>query len=121
MEYACTVWLPHTAKNIDVLERVFSLELLVGLLVVDGFLLHAAGKSSDDCLEELQWSPIHQHHVYFSICQVYDIYANRNSISFSDYFHSSTVHPMKILPASSSVNSYRYFYQQLLFVECNSI
>ena len=30
-----------------------------------------------------------------TICQVHDILHNRNSISFSDHFHPSKVHPLK--------------------------
>ena len=102
----------------------FSFELLIGLLVASRWnpSSYCWSKSSVDCLKELKWPSIHQHHTYFSICQVYDIFHNRNSISFSDHFHLSKVHPLNIRPASSTINSYRYsFLLTVLFVEYNSI
>ena len=108
MEYACPVWFLHTAKNINILERV---QLRAARWAAGSRWnpsLYCWSKSSDDCLKELKWPSIHQRHIYFSICQVHDILHNRNSISFSDHFHPSKVHPLNIQPASSTINSYCY-------------
>ena len=104
MEYACTVWFPHTAKNINILERV-QLRAARSRWIPSSY---SWSKSSDVCLGELQWPSIHQRHTYFAICQVHDIFHNRNLISFSDYFHLSTVRSHNIQPAPSTINSYRY-------------
>ena len=108
MEYACTVWFPHTAKNINTLERV---QLRAARWAAGSRWMPSSytwSKPSDDCLKELQWPSIHQRHTYFSICQVHDIFHSRNSISFSNYFHISSVHSENIRPVSSTINSYRY-------------
>ena len=108
MEYACTIWLPHTAKNINILERV---QLRAARWAAGSRWVPSSchwSKSSEVCLKELQWPPIHQRHKYFSICQVHDIFHNRNSISFSDYFHLSTVRSLNIRPVLSSINSFRF-------------
>jgi len=108
MEYACTVWFPHTAKNINTLERV---QLRAARWAAGSRWMPSSytwSKSSDDCLKELQWPSIHQRHTYFSICQVHDIFHSRSSISFSNYFHISSVHSENIPPVSSTINPYRY-------------
>ena len=108
MEYACPVWFLHTTKNINALERV---QLRAARWAPGSRWspsTYCWSKSSDDCVKELKWPSIHQHHTYFSICQVHDIFYNRHSISFSDHFHLSNVHPLHIRPASSTINSYRY-------------
>ena len=122
MEYACSVWFLHTAKNINTLEHI---QLRAARWAAGSRWNPSSycwSKSSVDCLKELKWPSIHQRHTYFSICQVHDIFHNRNSISFSDHFHLSKVHPLNIRPASSTINSYRYsFLLTVLFVEYNSI
>jgi len=46
LEYACPVWHPHTAKNINVLESVQRIEELpAGLPTAGGFLHHTVGAS----------------------------------------------------------------------------
>ena len=108
MEYACSVWSLHTAKNINILEHI---QLRAARWAAGSRWNPSSycwSKSLDDCLKELKWPSIHQCHTYFSICQVHDIFHNRNSISFSDHFHLSKVHPLNIRPASSTINSYRY-------------
>ena len=85
MEYACSVWFLHTAKNINKLERI---QLQAARWAAGSrwkLSSYCWSKSSDDCLKELKWLSIHQRHTYFSICQVHDIFHNRNSISFSIY------------------------------------
>ena len=65
MEYACTVWLPHTAKNINILEHV---QLRAARWAAGSRWVSSSyhlSKSSDDCLEELQWPSINQNHVFF--------------------------------------------------------
>ena len=69
----------------------------------------------------LKWPSIHQRHTYFSICQVHDIFHNRNFISSSDHFQLSNAstrsHPLTIQPVSSSINCYHYsFFVNSLFL-----
>jgi len=92
MEYTCTVWFPHTAKNINTLERV---QLCAARWAVGSRWMPSSyswRKSLCDCLKVLQWPSIHQSHTYFSICQVHDVFHNRSSISFSEHFLISTIH-----------------------------
>jgi len=101
MEYACRVWFLHTAKNINTLECV---QLRAGSRWNPSS--YCWSKSSDDCLKELKWPSIH-HHIYFTICQVHDIFPNRSSIPFLIIF----IYPLFVLnirPGSLSINSYRY-------------
>ena len=57
-------------------------------------------KSSDSCLQELHWSPLHTRRSYFSISLTHDILHNRVAIQFSRYFQFSTTitrsHPMTL-------------------------
>ena len=108
MEYACPVWFFHTINNINTLEHV---QLRAAHWAAGSrwnTSSHFWSKSSDDCVRELKWPPIHRRHTYFSICQVHDIFHNRNCIAFSDYFDLSSIRPLNIRPASSTINSYRY-------------
>ena len=108
MEYACPVWFLHTTKNINTLEHV---QLRAARWAAGSrwnMSSHCWSKSSDVCVRELKWPPIHRRHTYFSICQVHDIFHNRNCIAFSDYFDLSSIRPLNIRPASSTINSYRY-------------
>ena len=108
MEYACPVWFLHTTKNINTLEHV---QLRAARWAAGSRWnksSHCWSKSSEDCVRELKWPPIHRRHTYFSICQVHDIFCNRNCTAFSDYFDLSSIRPLNIRPASSTINSYRY-------------
>ena len=112
MEYACSVWFLHTAKNINTLERVQNRAARWAAGSRWSSSSCCWSRSSDVCLKDLKWPSIHQRHIYFSVCQVHDILHNRNSISFSDYFQLSIAptrsHPLTIRPASSSLNFYRF-------------
>ena len=69
-------------------------------------------KSSDSCLQELNWSPLHTRRSYFSISLTHDILHNRVAIPFSRYFQFSTTiirsHPMTLCIPSSTINPYCY-------------
>ena len=107
MEYACPVWFPHTAKNINHLEHVQHR----AARWVSGSRWNPSSycwtKSTDDCLAELKWPSIHQCHVYFTICQMVLHHQN-----FTNHFQLSNTstrsHPLTIRTVPSSINSYRY-------------
>ena len=73
IEYACPVWFLHTAKNISTLECVQHQAAHWAAGSRWDPSSYCWSKSSDGCLTELKWPSIHQHHTYFSICQVHDI------------------------------------------------
>ena len=69
-------------------------------------------KSSDDCMQELHWPTIKQHHKYFSICHVHDSLHHRSSLPFHNYFQlpetTTRSHPLSIRPIVSTINSHRF-------------
>ena len=88
LEYACPIWHPHTAKNIDALESVqrraarwaFSSRWIPSS--------YCWGKCSDECISELKWPTI-QRHIYFSICHIHDSLHHQNSLPFYKHFELS--------------------------------
>ena len=110
MEYACPVWFLHTAKNINCLEHVQHRAARWASGSRWNPSSYCWTKSSDDCLVELKWPSIHQHHVYLSVCQVLDILHHHNSTKQFQLPNNTSTrsHPLTIQPISSSITSYRY-------------
>ena len=65
----------------------YNVGLPVGLPIVgENPLSYCWNKSSDDCMQELNWPTIKQHHKYFSICHVHDSLHHRSSLPFHNHF-----------------------------------
>jgi len=109
LEYACPVWHPYTAKNINVLESV---QRKAAHWASNSRWIPSSycwSKSSDDCLQELNWPSIQIRHNYYSVCYVHDSLHHRNSLPFSEHFQLSTrSHTLTIQPVTSSINSFHY-------------
>ena len=82
MEYACPVWFLHTTKNINTLEHVQLRAARWAAGIRWNKSSHCWSKSSEDCVRELKWPPIHRRHTYFSICQVHDIFTIETVLPF---------------------------------------
>ena len=90
---------------------MFSVELLAGPLIAGGIHIcsYSWSKSSDECIKEVKWPSIHQHYVYFTICQVRDILHCHNFVNYFQLSNARTrSHPLSIQHIQSSINSYRY-------------
>ena len=99
----------HTTKNINSLEHVKHRAACWASGGRWNPCSYSWSKSSDECITELKWPSIHQHHVYFSICQVHDILHCHNFVSHFQLSNASTrSHPLSIQPIQSSINSYCY-------------
>jgi len=117
LEYACPLWHPHTAKNINVLESV---QRRAARWASNSRWITSSywwSKSPDDCLIELNWLSIQKRHNYYSICYVHDSLHHRDSLPFSKHFLLSQVstrsHILTIQPVTSSINSFRYSWTAL--------
>ena len=109
MEYAWPVWFLHTTKNINSLEHVQCRAARWASGSRWNPCSYSWSKSSDECITELKWPSIHQRHVYFSICQVHDIFHCHNFVNHFQLSNAPTrSNPLSIQPIQSSINSYRY-------------
>ena len=109
MEYAWPVWFLHTAKNINSPDHVQHWAARWASGSRWNLCSYSWTKSSDECITELKWPSIHQHHLYFSISQVHDILHHHNFVNHFQLSSASTrSHPLSIQPVQSSINSYRY-------------
>ena len=114
LDYVCTVWNPHTQKNILALEKIQN----CGAHWVCGsrFNPHTStwSKSSSDFWRELHWPSLSTRRKYLSITTIYDMLHHYISSQFSSFFTFSTSptrsHPLSILCKHSSINAYRYFF-----------
>ena len=50
-------------------------------------------KSSDHCINQLQWPSLHQRQNYFTACQVHNILNHQSAIPSSQYFPMVNRHP----------------------------
>ena len=86
LEYASPVWCLHLTKDVSHLE---SIQRRAARWVCGSKwnpVSHMWNKSSDYCLQELKWSPLHTRRSFFSICLTHDILHNRVAIPFSRHF-----------------------------------
>ena len=60
-------------------------------------------KSSDCCLNQLEWPLLHQRQIYFTICQVHNIIHHLSAIPFTQYFSADNRH-------SNPSALFRHFY-----------
>ena len=112
LEYACRVWHPHTAQNINTLESVQRRAARWAANSKWDAISHCWSKSSDDCIQELHWPTITQCHNHYFICHVHDNLNHRNSLCFHDNYHlsetSTRSHPLTIRPVTATINVYRF-------------
>ena len=120
LEYASPVWCLHFTKDVSQLE---SIQRRAAHWVCGSRWISVNcswTKSSNSCLQELHWSPLHTRRSYFSISLTHDILHNRVAILFSRYFQYSTTitrsHPMTLCIPSSIINPYRYFFVNTPFL-----
>ena len=112
LDYASTVWNPHTQKNILALEKLQNR----GARWVCGsrFNPHACtwSRSSSDCCRELQWPSLSNRRGYLSVTTIYDMLHHNISLDFSSFFTLSSSptrsHSLSILCKHSSIDSHRY-------------
>ena len=112
LDYASTVWNPHTQKNILALETIQNR----GARWVCGSRYnchsHTWSKSSSDCCSELHWPSLSTRRKYLTIVTIYDMLHCHISLSFSNYFTFSNSHTrshsLSLLCKQSTINSYRY-------------
>jgi len=67
-------------------------------------------KSSDCCLNLLEWPLLHQRQIYFTICQVHNIIHHLSAIPFMQYFSTDNRHsnPSVLDTSISTINPYRF-------------
>ena len=105
LEYASPVWCLHSVKDVSQLESIQcrAAHWVYGSRWIS--VNRSLTKSSDSCLQELNWSPLHTRS-YFSISLTHDILHNRVAIPFSQYFQFSTTitrsHSMTLCIPSST-------------------
>ena len=49
-------------------------------------------KSSDCCLNQLEWPLLHQRQIYFTICQIHNTIHHLSAIPFTQYFSTDNRH-----------------------------
>ena len=111
LEFACTVWNPHTAVDKATLESV---QLCAACWACGSRwspMQNRWSKSSDDCLHELRRPTLSSRRNYQSVSTMYDIlHGHYNSLNFSDYcsFNSSSTcaYTLSLIPLQSTINSY---------------
>ena len=111
LEYGCSVWSPHTSKDINVLESV---QRRAACWIQSKYdpNVHKWTKSSDVCLKELRWPTLALRRQYYSILMLYSILHNLTPITFTRHFELNTLptrsHPSTLISKASTINAYRY-------------
>ena len=110
LEYGCSVWSPHTSKDINVLESVQRREACWIQSKYDPN-VHKWTKSSDVCLKELRWPTLALRRQYYVILMLYSILHNLTPITFTRHFELNTLptrsHPLTLISKASTINAYR--------------
>ena len=124
LDYASSVWNPHTQKNILALEKLQNR----GARWVCGsrFNSHSNtwSKSSSDCCCELSWPSLSNRRKYLSVATMYDMLHHHISLDLFNFFTLSSYptrsHSLSILCKQSSINSFRYsfFVNSICFWNC---
>ena len=90
LDYASSVWNPHTNKNSIALERIQNR----GARWICGSrfcpCIYRWSKSSKECCTELFWPSLSTRRKYLSLTMIYDILHNHVLLQFSDYFTFSS-------------------------------
>ena len=91
LEYACTVWNPHTVSDKTSLESVQRRAAHWACGSRWSPMQRQWSKSSDVCLQELHWPTLSSRRNYLSVSMMYDILNGRyDSLKFSDYCNFNT-------------------------------
>ena len=122
LEYACTVWNPHTVSDRAVLESV---QRRAARWVCGSRWSPVRkhwSKSSDVCLQELRWPTLSSRRHYLSVSMMYDILHGRyDSLTITDYCSFNTsctrAHNLTFVPPQSTINSHRFsFFVNTVFL-----
>ena len=106
LEYACTVWNPHTASNKFTLKTVQRRAARWAAGSRWSSATNQWSKLTDDCLNKLNWPTLTSHRNYLSVLMMYDIMNNRY-----DSFKLLTLHAHVLIPCllQSTINSFRQY------------
>jgi len=80
LEYACTVWSPHTSKDQLILERVQQWAAWWAYGSHWNPTIRKWSKSFVEFTAELTWPVLSTHHNYLSLCLLYDIINKHQSL-----------------------------------------
>ena len=120
-QYAWPVWFLHTAKNKNSLDHVQHWAACWASGSRWNPCSYSWTKSSYECITALKSPSIHQHHLYFSICQVCDILHHCSFVNHFQLSNASTrLHPLFYQPVQSSINSYCYSFL-LIVHSCGTV
>ena len=111
LEYASLVWYLYSFGDINQLESV-QCRAARWVCGSQWNPVHKHWpKSSDYCINQLEWPSLHQRQNYFAICQVHNILNHRSAISFSQYFPTVNRHPSNpsaLGISTSTINPYSH-------------
>ena len=109
--YGCTVWSPHTTKNINLLESV---QRRAARWIKSRYdsTLYRWSKNTDDCLKELKWPTLASRRQYQSVIMVHSITHKQTPINSCHRFdlntNSTRSHPLTLQTRSTSIYAFRY-------------
>ena len=121
VEYACTVWNPHTSKDQLILERVQQRAARWACGSHWNPTIRKWSKSSVECTSDLSWPVLSIHRNYLSLCLLYDIINKHQSLPLPDSVKfnnlSTRSHSLCLVPLHSTINCYRYsFFVNIIFL-----
>lgn len=113
LEYCAQAWNPHTARNIEMLEKV---QKRAARWITAKWDKNTKrwSKAYHESFIELKWQSLQQRRNYLTCCQVYKIQYNMDCIDFDSYFTFSRAPQTRFCNAStlqcisSRVNAFRY-------------
>ena len=112
LDYASTVWNPHTQKNISALEKIQNRRAHWVCGSRYNCHSHTWSKSSSECCHELHWSSLSTGQKYLTIVAIYDIYHCHIFLPFSSSFSFTNSctrsHFFSLQCKQSSINSYKF-------------
>ena len=115
MEYACTVWNPHTVYLTGLFWNLSNSMQHIGFVAIAGLLCRSFRVShhADTCLQELHWPTLSSCQNYLSVSMMHDILHGRyDSLKISNYctVNSSCAraHSLSFVLPQSTINSHRF-------------
>ena len=120
LEYASTVWSPHTQKNITRLEMV---QRRAARWTLNR---HSRLDSVTDMLHTLDWQTLEQRRSTAKLCMMYKIYHQIVAIQIPPYFQHQTrptrhSHPLALRQIHTHTNAYKYSFFPLVVVQWNRL
>ena len=113
MEYACVVWSPHTAKDVNLLEAVQRRAARWACGSRWDPSTCSWSLSHDTCYQKLHLPALCTRRDYLSVCTFQDIRHN-GSVPFLNYCTYNTLptrsHYLSVIPPLSTINARRYSY-----------